>query len=296
MKHIKLFEEFEEDPLDEKWYHNLVMGAAALAGSIGNPTNSFANSEPSKPNTEIRSSTEKNSGIDAALTIQKTHTGDNLLCFDFVYKIISMITKTSNKSLRKNMAVTLKSSGDMKLLEAIENGNPSTRGVQFALEKAGMGHAVTRAEVKAGDFVQFWHRELHMKHMYDAVKRTADEKEGKQVAERVYIYRNSTDQYFVRKDIKTPIYTSITLDAAKKMAKTKAVELVDFDIWGHSAMVSNVGKDGTVYLAGSGHEKGFSGVIFGEDSSWNKISPNDPNLVNAYFVRLNTAPTQVASR
>ena len=288
MDHIKLFEDFENDA-NEKWYHNIALGAAAALGSIAHPTDSLAKSDPINK-TEKTSANKSDAGrnaIDVALSIQKTHTGDNLLCFDFVYKIISMLTRTNDKNLRRDMAVKLKSTGDIKLLEAIENGYPTTRGVQFALEKAGMGTAVEMNSVKPGDFVQFWHRDLHMNHMYDYEQRKKDEAAGLEVPGKAYVYRTSTDQYYLRKDIKTPTYTSITMDAAKKLARTMAVELVDFDVWGHAAMVSKVGSDGTIYLAGSGHVNGFSGVLFGDDSNWNKIEKNDPNLANAYFVRLN---------
>lgn len=286
MKYVKLFEDFDTN---ENWYHNVTLAAASAIGSIVGPTDASAKTAPgAKVETAAKTNSAKSiDGIEVALDIQKNHTGDNLLCFDFVYKIISALTKTNNKTLRKDMAVKLTATGDMKLLEAIENGYPTTRGVQFALEKAGMGHSVGIKDAKVGDFVQFWHRELHMKHMYDHEQRAKDEKAGRQVPEKAYVYRTSSDQYYLRKDIKTPTYTSITMDAAKKLARTMAVELVDFDIWGHCAMVSKVGSDGTIYLAGSGHANGFSGTLFGEDSSWNKIEPNDPNLANAYFSRLN---------
>lgn len=293
MNYVKLFEEFDPEETNEKWYHNAVMGVAATLGSFGSPSNSFANSNNDPPvKTETRAkSTEKNAAIDLAMTIQKTHTGDNLLCFDFVYKIISGLTRTNNKTLRKDMSVQLNSSGDMKLLQAIENGHPATRGVQYAVEKAGLGNAVDKKDAKAGDMVQFWNRTLTLTHMYDAVQRAKDEKAGKPVTEKVYVYRSASDQYYLRKDIKTPEYKSITMDAAKQLARQKSVELVDFDIWGHCAMVTSVGSDGTIYLAGSGHEKGFSGTLFGIDSAYNKIVPGDHHLANAYFVRLDAPIT-----
>lgn len=281
MKYVKLFEDFDTN---ENWYHNVTLAAASTIGSVmGSPD---ATAKTPLTNKTL-SSAKPIDGINVALDIQKTHTGDNLLCFNFVFKIISALTNTNNKTLLKDMAVRLNATGDMKLLEAIENGYEKTRGVQFALDKAGLGHSVSIKDAKVGDFVQFWHRELHMKHMYDHEQRVKDENAGKEVNEKVYVYRTSTDQYYLRKDIKTPTYTSITMDAAKKLARVKAVELVDFEVWGHCAMVSSISANGTIYLAGSGHETGFSGTLFGEDSSWNKIDPNDPNLANAYFSRLN---------
>lgn len=293
MNYVKLFEEFDTN---ENWYHNAAVGAASVLGSVVGNADALGITPPKSETSAISKNSESSALIDAALNIQKEHTGDNLLCFDFVFKIISVMTKTNSKTLRKDMAVRLEATGDMKLLEAIENGYPTTRGVQFALEKAGLGHSVDRKEVKVGDFVQFWKRELHMKHMYDADQRIKDEKAGKQVPEKAYIYRTNSDQYYLRKDIKTPTYTSITMDGAKKLAREKAVELVDFDIWGHCAMVSKVSANGTIYLAGSGHENGFSGTLFGDDSSWNRIDKDDPNLANAYFVRLNNNEASYASR
>lgn len=78
-------------------------------------------------------------------------------CVEFVHAVFEDLFPEMLDQNFKDM-VYINDLGGLSLNEALSRNTDQIRGVQWALESYGIGYAVERDSVMAGDFVQYWYK------------------------------------------------------------------------------------------------------------------------------------------